>query len=500
MVTNLDGGRTTIRRGLGETRPDLQRGTFEKSVKRTLHNQAADMLAQPNPMPNQRFLLASFLSATAIIGATMGGAGVLYAQDGPAKEAQATRQSDDEGNQPAGNEDRQPDAHKVMRPSQAYLGPVVAKMQLNLMKGEQILDTIHVGDLLTVLQQREDSLVIQTHSGHKGAVGFGNVAPLAKSSPVYDRLIARAPEDGRLYTLRAGAHYAAGEHEQALEDYDRAIELGYEEPHAYTSRGLFQAAMGRSAEALADFTKAIELDDDDAVALMNRASVYLATGKTDEAIEDYSTAIDLNPESSVLYNQRAVAHKVSGDYKAAIKDYDRALEINEQDVTSLLGRGFMRFQLAQHEEAIKDFTSVVELSPENAVALNNRGYNFQALGRESEAMEDFTKAIQLAPQYLLAIRNRAWLATLAKDIAVQDPAIAIETATAACEITEYKDFSDLLLLAAAHASASEFETAIGWQEKASRVADKQQLELSKKVLKLYQDEKPIDPRLLEVKQ
>lgn len=446
-------------------------------------------------LPKRCSTLAYFSRVAALSVVTMGGA---FGQDRATSGSQEPRQSDSQESGP--EENRRPDtpAGASASPPSAYSGPVVAKMQLNLMRGDEILDTIHVGDLLTVLQQREDSLVIQTHSGHKGAVGFGNVAPLAKSAPIYDRLIAREPDDGRLHTLRAGAYYAAGEHEKALEDYDRAIELGYNEPHAYTSRGLFQAAMGRSNEALADFSKAIEMKEDDAVALMNRASVYLATGKTKEAIQDYSTAIKLNPESSVLYSQRAVAHKVGGDFRAAIKDYDEALKINEHDVTSLLGRGFMHFQLAQHEAAIKDFTSVIELTPQSAVALNNRGYNYQALGKESKAMADFKKAMQLAPEYLLAIRNRAWLATLAEDVSVRDPAIAIETATAACEITEYQDFSDLLLLAAAHASASEFETAIGWQEKASQVADEQQKELSAKVLKLYQDEKPIDPRLLEV--
>ncbi len=166
-----------------------------------------------------------------------------------------------------------------------------------------------------------------------------------------------------------------------------------------------------------------------------------------------------------------------------------------------MGRGFVAFQSGDHDAAGADFGAVIKLSPQSAVAYNNRGFNYQELGKEKLAMQDFVKATELAPKYLLALRNRAWLATLSTDPDVADPSAAIDVATAVCEITQYNDFSDLLLLSAAYASATEFETAIGWQEKASKVAttigDEQQIALSQKVLKLYQDQRPLDPALLD---
>ena len=60
------------------------------------------------------------------------------------------------------------------------------------------------------------------------------------------------------------------------------------------------------------------------------------------------------------------------------------------------------------------------------------------------------------------------------------------------------DFSDLTLLAAAHASASEFETAIGWQEKSVERAVAEQKPIAQKLIALYQGEQPFDPKLLEV--
>lgn len=382
-------------------------------------------------------------------------------------------------------------------PAGIYVGPVVARNQMNLILKGEVLDTIEIGDLLTVVAERESSLVIQTHSGHKGAVAKGSVVALAEAAKVYDKLIAREPKEGRLYTLRAGAYYAQGAHEKAIEDYDKAIKLGYAQPHAFTSRGLFHAALANHDAALKDFSKAIELEPKDSVSYMNRAGVYLTVGDIKKAIQDYSAAIELKPGNPVLYSQRAVAHKMSGDAASAIADYDKALQNQPDDVTSLMGRGFVKFQSGQHEAAIKDFGKVIELSPQSAVAYNNRGYNYQQLGEEIKAMQDFVRATELAPEYLLALRNRAWLATLSANNSVADPADAIDVATRVCELTQFKDFSDLLLLSAAYASATEFETAIGWQEKAEKVADKEQSQLSKEVLKLYQDKRPLDPALLE---
>ena len=376
--------------------------------------------------------------------------------------------------------------------------PVVARMEMKLTLKEEVIDTIQKGDLLTVLKERDDAFVIQTFNGHKGAVAKTNVAKLPESVPIYDELIKEKPDDGRLYTLRASANWAMADIEAALKDYDKAIELGYDEAHAYTSRGLFHAATGKYDEAIEDYTVAIEKDPTDDVPRINRASVVISTGQYEKAVGDYSAAIELNPNTPVLYSQRAVASKLLGKFEDALKDYDQTLKLNADDVTAILGRGFINFQLGNHQQAIEDFGQVIERSPESAVAYNNRGYNYQQLKRYSEALADYRKATELAPRYLLALQNRAWLLTLCEQEELRDPQLAIETAKAACELSDYKDVSDLTLLAASYASAEEFETAIGWQEKAAELGSAEQKVMFAKILERYHQQKPLDPALLEV--
>lgn len=382
-------------------------------------------------------------------------------------------------------------------PPAASSEPVVAKMEMKLTLKDQVLDTIEKGDLLTVLEVREKSYLIQTFSGHKGAVSNVTVSKLAEAAPIYDELIEKNPEEGRLYTLRASCHWAVGDTQKAIADFDKAIELGYDEAHAFTSRGLFHAAMRNYEKALEDYSEAIKRDPKDDVPLLNRAGVYSTMGKYEAAIEDYSSAIKLRPDSSILLTQRAIAHKFMGNLDNAVADYDRAIELAEKDVSAWMGRGFLKFQQGKHQEAIDDFSHVIELTPESAVAVNNRGYNYQLLGKEELALKDFLRAVELAPMYHLALQNKAWLLTTAKDETVRDAAEAIKTAMAVCEISQFKDFSDVTLLAAAHASAGEFDAAIGWQEKSMELGNDDQKKIADKLTVHYQAKKEFDPKLLE---
>jgi tetratricopeptide (TPR) repeat protein len=375
--------------------------------------------------------------------------------------------------------------------------PVVAKMEMKLTLKDEVLDTIEKGDLLTVLEVREKSYLIQTFSGHKGAVSNVTVSKLAEAAPIYDELIEKNPEEGRLYTLRASCHWAVGDTEKAIADFDKAIELGYNEAHAFASRGLFHAAMRNYDKALADYSEAIQRDPKDDVPLLNRAGVNLSMGKYEAAIEDYTAAIKLRPESPVLHTQRAIAYKLIGSLDKAVADYDRAIELANKDISAWMGRGFVKFQLGKHQEAIEDFSHVIELTPESAVAVNNRGYNYQLIGKEDLALRDYQRAIELAPMYHLALQNKAWLLTSSKEEAVRAPVEAIKTAMKVCEISQFKDFSDLTLLAAAHASAGEFETAIGWQEKSVEFGSEAQKKIAETLMMQYQAQKEFDPKLLE---
>ena len=391
-----------------------------------------------------------------------------------------------------------PDAAPVASAKPAdkvFVEPMVARVELRLTIGEKEVDVIEKGDLLTVLEEREKSFLIRTFRGIKGAIEKNNLVTLAESVETYDEIIKENPRTGRYHTLRAGAHWARGNAEKALHDFDEAIQLGYDSANAFTSRALFLTATHEYEKAIADFSKAIEKGDNSESIYVNRAAAYLQMNKVDEAIGDYSAAIQLNDKNAGVLQQRATAFKVKGDLDRAIVDFTKAMELSPNFIPATMGRGYVYFQMGDHAKAIDDFSKVIELNGRAAVAFNNRGYNYQQIGKYKEALADFKKAIELTPDYALAHQNLGWLLSTCKDESLRDAKTAIASATRACELNQYNDLSDLAALAASHASAKEFDLAIGIQEKIVERAQPAQKLLAEKLLDLYRNEKPFDPEL-----
>ncbi len=346
--------------------------------------------------------------------------------------------------------------------------PVVARVEMKITDGEKVVDVIEQGDLLTVIEEREEDYVIVTHDGNRGAVDKVNAVRIAESGEIYTDLIQRNPEEGRYYTLRASSWWALGKADKALEDFDRAIELGYEEAHAFVSRGLFHASLGNHEKAIADYERALSIDPDDIAPLVNRAAVHMMMAAYDKAIEDYTAALKQEPQRISLLHQRAIAHKASGNLDEATEDFTSILDANEKDITAVMGRGYVYFQKEDHQAAIEDFSRAIELNPKDPVPFNNRGYNRSQIGEFAEALEDFNQALELAPRYALALQNRAWLLATVEDSDLIDPAAAVESAKQACELTNYESAGDLSALAAALAADGKFDEAVGLARKSRR--------------------------------
>lgn len=372
-----------------------------------------------------------------------------------------------------------------------FEAPVVSRVDLELRIGEETIDVIHRGDLLTVLKEDGDNVLILTFNGKRGLVDKVNVANLAESVEVYDELLKEFPSEARYYTLRASAWWARGDEIAALGDYDMAIEKGYKEAHAYSSRGMFHAAIGNYDKAISDYTTAIEIDPADESFHINRAAVYMSQNRFDDAINDYNSALEIAPEKASSLQQRAVARKLAGRLQEAVADFTEALKVDPNHVPALMGRGFLHYQSGRHEKAIEDFSAVISLNPKAADAWNNRGYNRQQSGDFAKALADYDEALKLAPEYVLALTNKSWLLSTCPDEKIRHGKHAIEAATKACELTEFKDIGGLKALAAAFAEDGQFEKAIGWQEKAVELAPDAQKDGELKLLEQYRDQKPM---------
>src|SRR5207244_8452289 len=95
-----------------------------------------------------------------------------------------------------------------------------------------------------------------------------------------------------------------------------------------------------------------------------------------------------------------------------------------------------------------------------------RADTYLRAGNQKDAVADYEEALKRDPDNSGVLNNLAWLLSTSPDDSLRNGKRAIELASKACELTEYKQAHILSTLAAAYAQARDFKTALKWSAKA----------------------------------
>ena len=158
----------------------------------------------------------------------------------------------------------------------------------------------------------------------------------------------------------------------------------------------------------------------------------------------------------------------AGRRDQAIDILDRLLAVAEEQPEVLLASADFRLRDGQFEAAMPLLRRFQELEPEDHIGFHLLGRALMLSGRSDDALQQFQKAIELEPSAYLPRIRLAWILATHPNKSRREPMEAIRVAESAAVLTGYQNAEVLESLAAAYASAGQYERAA---EAAQRAID-----------------------------
>jgi tetratricopeptide (TPR) repeat protein len=285
-----------------------------------------------------------------------------------------------------------------------------------------------VEDLNSLLKQNEDNVM-----GHLAlAEALTNLEKFDEALVHITRAIELRPENAMAYTLRARLRVMQEDVQAALKDLDQALRLDPSDVSALLIRSRLRQTQGDLAAAKADVERALLLSPTLPQGLLIRSMISADEGRLGDAIADMQTLLKQDPENLGWRMQLAGYYLQDRRPSKAIGLFDELLKEDQENWLARQARADTLLSVGKHEEAIADFERLLKQQPEDDSILN----------------------------------NFAWVLATSPEDRLRDGKRAIELATKACELTEYKAPHILSTLAAAYAETGDFETAVKWSRKA----------------------------------
>jgi tetratricopeptide (TPR) repeat protein len=160
---------------------------------------------------------------------------------------------------------------------------------------------------------------------------------------------------------------------------------------------------------------------------------------------------------------------LAGNAEAARQNADAALRSDPTFWPALYTRAQAYLILGKPQLAIQDCGAALRLSPTFCEAALLRAYTNAALGRYAESLKEIEHVVSLHPRRTAlarALRDRAWLRATCPDPSFRDGRQAVKDAKAACSIMAWADEDMIDVLAAAYAETGDFDSAVGYEERA----------------------------------
>ena len=136
------------------------------------------------------------------------------------------------------------------------------------------------------------------------------------------------------------------------------------------------------------------------------------------------------------------------------------IRIRPDDALAHNNLGAILLQVGNADEALTHLREAVRLDPTNAEAQNNLGVACRERGEDAEAIDHFRRAVLASPDWVPPMIDLAWMLATTSDARLRNQDLSLRLAARAADLTEHRDPRVLDALAAAYASAGDFDRAV----------------------------------------
>jgi tetratricopeptide (TPR) repeat protein len=223
-------------------------------------------------------------------------------------------------------------------------------------------------------------------------------------------------------------------------------------------------------EAISDFNDSLSIDTTRHRTFNSRGIAYLFDNQLVLAAKDFTKAVGKKADFAAGYFNRAEALSSMKKFDLALKDYETVLRLEPNDAQAITGRAHANLELGNLDLAMKDYDRIVAEYDNNPIALVNRGDCHQKAANWKACLADYRAAKKIASENLasenLASQRIAWVLATASNAQFRDAEQALQLIKKCMQTAHQPTVAMLETLAAAQASAGQFEQAQQSQSKA----------------------------------
>ncbi len=230
--------------------------------------------------------------------------------------------------------------------------------------------------------------------------------------------------------------------------------------------------------------------------LLSVAALFLLGACSAQASDPFYAMIPRGRNwMSVKLWEEGKAKAENGDLAGARANFDTVIRSDPTFWPAFYSRAGLFLRQHKYELAVRDCNEALRLEPTVIPAATLRARANSGLGKYAASLKELDHVIGIHPpaQFLAwALEQRAWLLATCPDGSIRNAQKAIADAKRACTLSGWNEADAVDTLAAAYAEAGDFDSAVRYEDKATRARDaKEMSDTMGQHMKLFKEHRSI---------